>query len=145
VKGVICLPQENLPILDYDGKVILETAESVGTRPIGTGGFFRCLVRDGILNQLKTHGVVHLNIVGIDNLECGRLSPYHIGYVENEEIDGLVVCSEVETNSKYYSKHFPVFVKHQETNQYSFFNHGDLEIYSKQSHQEFDKVLVSAS
>ena len=51
VKGVICLPQENLPVLDNSGKVFLEDVRSIATRPIGSGGFFRCLIRDGTLDQ----------------------------------------------------------------------------------------------
>lgn len=143
IKGVIALPQENQPIIDFQGNIVQEDCETLATRPNGSGGFFQSQIRDDMMTQLKQQGVDYLNIMTMDDQDGGRIDPLHVGYAYQQEAELLQACSEINMKSELYKRHFSTFVKHKSDGAYDFQNHQETEKYFKEYGTSFDKIITA--
>jgi UDP-N-acetylglucosamine/UDP-N-acetylgalactosamine diphosphorylase len=67
------------PAFTLDGKIILESATSLSLAPDGNGGIYRALLKGGCIDDMKSRGVEHLHIYGIDNVLTKSLDPLFLG------------------------------------------------------------------
>jgi len=76
--------QEKLPVIDTEGKVILDKKDCIKEAANGNGDVFRALAKSGMLNDMKNNGVKWISIGGIDNILLKLVDLLFIGLtVEN--------------------------------------------------------------
>lgn len=67
------------PCFTLDGKVILDSKDSLSMAPDGNGGIYSALESSGALGDMQRRGVQHLHIYGIDNVLTRALDPGFLG------------------------------------------------------------------
>lgn len=72
--------QGELPMMDEDGRFIIEENGLVKEAADGHGGVFEALGRNGILADMKKRGIEWIFIAGIDNVLVQLVDPLLIGY-----------------------------------------------------------------
>jgi UDP-N-acetylglucosamine/UDP-N-acetylgalactosamine diphosphorylase len=71
--------QEMVPAVDFDGNVLLESADSLAMSPNGNGGWFKSLVKAGLDKDLAEKGVEWLNVFAVDNVLQQIADPVFVG------------------------------------------------------------------
>lgn len=71
--------QEMAPSVDYDGKLYMESADSLSLSPNGNGGWFYSMAVSGTLKDVKARGVEWLNIFAVDNVLQRIADPVFVG------------------------------------------------------------------
>ena len=71
--------QDMAPVVDDNGKILLEDKGTVSTSPNGNGGWFSSLIRAGFLPYLKERGIEWINVFGVDNVLQRICDPVFIG------------------------------------------------------------------
>ena len=79
-KDVFFFSQGQLPAIDEEGKLLLETPCQLALVPDGNGGVFRALERSGGLEFLKERGVKSLFLYSVDNAIVRVCDPMLIGF-----------------------------------------------------------------
>ena len=90
--------QDELPIVDLQGKILLDKKYSICMGPNGHGGIFSFLEREGILEELKIKQIKWIFIGGIDNV----LLP-----VDQFDLIGFAIKNNFLAVSKTISKAYP--------------------------------------
>ena len=70
-----------LPMLDLDGKLILEEPYQIKEGADGHGGIFRAMLRRGVLEDMKRRGVEWIFTGGIDNVLVRLEDPCFLGFL----------------------------------------------------------------
>lgn len=76
---VIFFEQGVEPSFTFDGKMIIESADSLSLAPDGNGGIYRALLYSGCIADINRRGIEHLHIYGIDNVLTKSLDPLFLG------------------------------------------------------------------
>lgn len=71
--------QEMAPAVDFEGKLFMSDKDSLAYSPNGNGGWFSSLVRSGLLQHVKDHGIKWLNVISVDNVLQKVADPVFIG------------------------------------------------------------------
>lgn len=71
--------QENLPIIDIDGKLVLEEIYKIKLASNGNGNLFSSLQKNHILEDMKKRNLQWLFVGGVDNVLLNPLDPVFIG------------------------------------------------------------------
>lgn len=90
--------QDELPIVDLQGKILLDKKYSINMGPNGHGGVFSSLQREGILEELKTKNIKWIFIGGIDNV----LLP-----IDQFDLIGFAIKNHYLAASKTIDKAYP--------------------------------------
>ena len=90
--------QDMAPSVDYKGKILMESRSRISLSPNGNGGWFSSLVRAGLLDEIKEHGVQWINVFAVDNVLQRIADP---GFV------GAVIRSGLQSGGKVVSKASP--------------------------------------
>jgi UDP-N-acetylglucosamine/UDP-N-acetylgalactosamine diphosphorylase len=77
---VHCFPQGTMPAVDFAGKILLETQGRLALSPDGHGGSLRALVRNGMIDVMRSHGVNTLSYFQVDNPLVRCVDPEFIGF-----------------------------------------------------------------
>lgn len=72
--------QGRMPAVDFDGRILLETKESIAMSPDGHGGSLRALERSGALGLMRSEGVDTLSYFQVDNPLVRCVDPEFIGF-----------------------------------------------------------------
>ena len=72
--------QNELPMLDENGKLIVDENGLIKEAANGHGGVFDALVSNGVLKQLIDMGVEWIFICGVDNILAHMVDPLAIGF-----------------------------------------------------------------
>ena len=72
--------QNEIPMLDENGKVIMDENGLIKEAANGHGGVFEALVKNGILDQLKQAGIEWVFTCGVDNIIANLIDPLLLGY-----------------------------------------------------------------
>ncbi len=81
--------QGTLPVLDADGRAVLEAPGRLATAPDGHGGAIDALAREGVIEQLREDGVDVLTTFQVDNPLGLPLDPVMLGWmVERRAVAG---------------------------------------------------------
>lgn len=83
-KDVFFFKQYMLPMLDENGKLILEEKYKVKEGADGHGGIFRAMLGRGVIADMKDRGIEWIFVGGIDNILVQLADPCFLGYISNE-------------------------------------------------------------
>ena len=72
--------QGELPMMDEQGKLVIESNGFVKEAADGHGGVFEALGRNGILDDMRARGIEWVFIAGIDNVLVQLVDPLLMGY-----------------------------------------------------------------
>ncbi|HEY0967571.1 MAG TPA: UDPGP type 1 family protein [Opitutaceae bacterium] len=72
--------QGRMPAVDFNGKILLETAGSIALSPDGHGGSLRALERSGAIAQMKADGIDTISYFQVDNPLVRSIDPTFIGW-----------------------------------------------------------------
>lgn len=67
------------PAADFEGNLLLESADSLAMSPNGNGGWFRSLLAAGLGEDLRARGVEWLNVFAVDNVLQRIADPVFVG------------------------------------------------------------------
>lgn len=71
--------QGELPMLDTNGKMMLDETGIIKLAADGHGGVFEALLRNGYLEDMKIRGIEWVFISGVDNVLAGLVDPIAVG------------------------------------------------------------------
>lgn len=93
--------QEMAPSVDFEGKLYMESEDSLSLSPNGNGGWFYSMVVSGIINDVKSRGVEWLNIFAVDNVLQRIADPVFVGAtLDSGRVSGAKVVRKAEPNEK---------------------------------------------
>lgn len=84
---VMFFTQENMPIIDISGKLVLSEIYKVNLASNGNGNIFRALKKANLINDMENKKLQWLFIAGIDNVLLNPLDPVFIGYAINSRYE----------------------------------------------------------
>lgn len=82
-----------LPCLDNDGKILLDTKDSLAVAPDGNGGLYAALSKpsspgkSSVLQDARQRGLHHLHTYGVDNCLVRVADPVFVGYCIAQKAD----------------------------------------------------------
>lgn len=76
---VIFFQQGMIPAFGYDGKLLLESKDSLALAADGHGGSLTALRRSGAIDDLKARGIEHLSYFQVDNPLVHCIDPLFLG------------------------------------------------------------------
>ncbi len=76
--------QGELPMLNTDGKLMLDETGLIKLAADGHGGVFESLVKNGYLEDMKKRGIEWIFISGVDNVLAGLVDPIAVGLAVSE-------------------------------------------------------------
>lgn len=71
--------QDELPVLDINGKLILKDKTKIIYGPNGNGNVFKALNKSGYIEDMKKNNIKWLIFTGIDNIFVNLIDPLFIG------------------------------------------------------------------
>lgn len=83
--------QGELPMLDEDGKLILDENGLIKEAADGHGGVFEAMARNGVLTDMKKRGIEWIFIAAVDNVLVQMADPLFIGFAIKE---GYTIASK---------------------------------------------------
>lgn len=93
--------QEMAPSVDFDGKLYMESADSLSLSPNGNGGWFYSMAVTGVLEDVKARGVEWLNIFAVDNVLQRIVDPVFIGAtLDSGCVSGAKVVRKADPHEK---------------------------------------------
>ena len=89
--------QEMVPAVDFDGNVLMESADSLAMSPNGNGGWFKSLINAGLDKDIKAKGVEWLNVFAVDNVLQQIADPVFVGAtIKSDCVSGAKVVRKVD-------------------------------------------------
>ena len=93
--------QEMAPSVDFNGKLYMESADSLSLSPNGNGGWFYSMAVTGVLKDVKARGVEWLNIFAVDNVLQRIADPVFVGAtLESGCVSGAKVVRKADPHEK---------------------------------------------
>lgn len=93
--------QKELPILDENGKMILDENGFIKEGANGHGGVYEALVENGVLEEMKKDGIEWIFICGVDNVLVKLIDPILLGFSAlNDYKITSVSCIKAEPQEK---------------------------------------------
>lgn len=93
--------QEMAPSVDFDGKLYMESADSISLSPNGNGGWFYSMAVTGVLKDVKERGIEWLNIFAVDNVLQRIADPVFVGAtLDSGRVSGAKVVRKADPNEK---------------------------------------------
>jgi UDP-N-acetylglucosamine/UDP-N-acetylgalactosamine diphosphorylase len=72
--------QGELPVIDLQGRLLMDTKSHIVKSPNGHGGTLLALKERGILSSMNNHGVEHIFYHQVDNILIKIADPVYLGY-----------------------------------------------------------------
>jgi len=72
--------QDVLPVIDLQGKLLMDSKSSIVTSPNGHGGTLLALKERGILSNMNERGIKHIFYHQVDNILIKIADPVYLGY-----------------------------------------------------------------
>ncbi|HUO07663.1 MAG TPA: UDPGP type 1 family protein [Phycisphaerae bacterium] len=91
-KDVMFFPQDELPAISFDGKVLLEAKDSLALSPNGHGGSLLALYKSGAIADMKKRGIEQISYFQVDNPIVRCVDPMFIGL---HDLDGAQMSSKM--------------------------------------------------
>ena len=76
---IIFFKQNKMPILDINGKIVLENRYTIKEASNGNGDVFRAMHKNDIISKLKESGVKYIYFGGIDNILANPMDSIFLG------------------------------------------------------------------
>ena len=90
---VYCFTQGLMPVVDFQGKLLMETPSSLALAPDGHGGIFPALLKSGALARMASLGIEVMSYFQVDNPLVPVIDPFFIGFhlIEASDISSKTV------------------------------------------------------
>lgn len=88
---IIFFTQNEIPVLDLDGKILLEEKYKIKKAANGNGDVFKALSKNNIINILENENIEYISFMGIDNVLANPIDLIFLGMME---------CKKYEVASK---------------------------------------------
>ena len=98
-ENVLFFIQGELPMVDFDGKIIVDENNFIKMGADGNGGVFESLLKSGYIDDMKKRGIEWIFISGVDNVLAGLVDPIAIGLAISEK--NLAVAKSVVKRNPY--------------------------------------------
>ena len=85
--NIIFFVQDNMPIVDTNGKLILSEIYKVNLASNGNGNLFSALKKSNLIKDMEQKKLQWLFVGGIDNVLLDPLDPIFIGYTINSKCE----------------------------------------------------------
>ena len=93
--------QEMAPSVDFQGKLYMESEDSLSLSPNGNGGWFYSMAVIGVLKDVKARGVEWLNIFAVDNVLQRIADPVFVGAtIDSGCVSGAKVVRKADPEEK---------------------------------------------
>ncbi len=93
--------QEMAPSVDFNGKLYMESADSLSLSPNGNGGWFYSMAVTGVLKDVKARGIEWLNIFAVDNVLQRIADPVFVGAtLDSGRVSGAKVVRKADPQEK---------------------------------------------
>lgn len=79
--------QGELPLMNFEGKMILENKGKVFKAADGNGGIFEALYKNNILEDMKGKGIQYLSVGNVDNILIYQVDPLIVGMMFDGKYD----------------------------------------------------------
>lgn len=76
---IIFFKQDKMPILNVNGKVVLENKYTIKEASNGNGDVFYAMHKNNIISRLKENGIKYIYFGGIDNILANPMDPVFLG------------------------------------------------------------------
>lgn len=76
---IIFFTQNEIPVLDLNGKILLEEKQKIKTAANGNGDVFEALSKNNIINKLDDEGIEYISFMGIDNILANPIDYIFLG------------------------------------------------------------------
>ena len=85
--NVIFFNQENMPIIDVNGNLVLSEIYKINFASNGNGNLFYSLKKKNLLKDMEQKNLKWLFVGGVDNILLNPLDPVFIGYTINSNFE----------------------------------------------------------
>lgn len=89
---VMFFPQDSLPAIDFDGRVLLERKDSLALSPNGHGGSLLALYKSAAIDDMARRGVTQISYFQVDNPIVRCIDPLFIGL---HDLEGAQMSSKM--------------------------------------------------
>ncbi len=79
--------QENLPLIDVNGKLILQEIYQIKSASNGNGNVFKSMKNNGIIQDLENNNIKWISFGGIDNVLLKNVDPLFIGLADEKNYE----------------------------------------------------------
>lgn len=76
---IIFFTQNEIPVLDLNGKILLEEKYKIKKAANGNGDVFEALSKNNIINKLDDEGIEYISFMGIDNILANPIDYIFLG------------------------------------------------------------------
>ena len=76
---IIFFTQNEIPVLDLNGKILLEEKYKIKKAANGNGDVFEALSKNNIINKLDNEGIEYISFMGIDNILANPIDYIFLG------------------------------------------------------------------
>lgn len=91
-ENVMFFPQDSMPAIAFDGKVLLESKDSLALSPNGHGGSLLALSKSGAIADMARRGITQISYFQVDNPIVRCVDPTFIGL---HDLDGAQMSSKM--------------------------------------------------
>lgn len=93
--------QEMTPAVDYNGKIYMAEKGRIALSPNGNGGWFRSMIRAGLVDDMKEKGIEYLSAFSVDNVLQKINDPAFVGATVLSGVDiGAKVVRKADEREK---------------------------------------------
>lgn len=75
-------PQGNIPLIDKNGKILMENKYTIIEVPDGNGGIYEAMEKNGVTKDLKDKNIKYVLTCNIDNILANLADTVYIGFTE---------------------------------------------------------------
>ncbi len=101
-------PQETMPCIDQQGKIILSSPQQIAFSPNGNGSLFSLFQKTNLLTEMKQNKIEYIFVCNIDNPLTRIADPFFLGYT----IKNKLPVSNKAVLKKNPQEKVGVFVQH---------------------------------
>lgn len=94
---IIFFPQDTLPAIDVNGKIINKEVDQIFLAPNGNGGCFISLKKNKIIEKCLQRGIEYINVISVDNPLSITLDPLFVGLTYSQ--DYQMAAKTIKKNS----------------------------------------------
>lgn len=113
--GILVFPTDVMPNLDQNGRIVFRDKESISFSSIGSGGFFHCLKRDGLLSHMKSQGIEFVQVLNVEHVNASIMPAALLGYMTEDISKPNMIAEVSQTDSGYIQ--YPTIVQNAKTNE----------------------------
>lgn len=89
---IIFFTQNEIPVLDLNGKILLEEKYKIKKAANGNGDVFEALSKNNIINKLDNEGIEYISFMGIDNILANPIDYIFLGMMAYKKYQVASKC-----------------------------------------------------